>query len=173
MSEWKMLTLVGKDKPGIVAKITSVLYEAGAQMGEASMMRLGGNFTIMLMVKSEHGITQLSDLIQSVVSELNLTFHFQDIEADLFHHEIPDTCVTVYGADRAGIVAKVTSAMAEAGFNITDLESDMAGTEEESIYIMQIEGNASKGQDVVEKALKDVINDGIHVEVSTIDTLIG
>jgi len=173
MSEWKMLTLVGKDKPGIVAKITTILYDAGAQMGEASMMRLGGNFTIMLMVKSDQTIEQLSDLIKPVVEQLSLTFHFQEIEADLFHHEIPDTCVTVYGADRPGIVAKVTTALADAGFNIMDLDSDMAGTEEDSIYIMQIEGNATQGQDVIEQAVKAVVNDGIHVEISSIDTLIG
>jgi len=173
MSEWKMLTLVGKDRSGIVAKITSALYEAGVSMGEASMMRLGGNFTIMLMVKSQQDIAELGDLIKPVVKQLNLTFHFQDIEADLFHREIPDTCVTVYGADRPGIVAKVTTALADAGFNIMELESDMAGSEHDSIYIMQIEGNATQGQDVIEAALKAVINDGIHVEVSTIDTMIG
>lgn len=170
---WKMLTLVGKDKPGIVARITSVLYEAGVQMGEASMMRLGGNFTIMLMVEADQDVAALSDIVKPVVEELNLTYHFQDIEANLFQNEIPDTCVTVYGADRPGIVAKVTTALADAGFNIMDLESDMAGTEQDSIYIMQIEGNATKGLEVVEEAVNAVAEDGIHVEISTIDTLIG
>ncbi|NOQ80815.1 MAG: amino acid-binding protein, partial [Gammaproteobacteria bacterium] len=32
MSTWKMLTLVGQDKPGIVAKITTVLFDVGAQL---------------------------------------------------------------------------------------------------------------------------------------------
>ena len=45
-----MLALVGKDRPGIVAEVTHVLYEMKGNLGETSMVRLGGNFTIMLMV---------------------------------------------------------------------------------------------------------------------------
>ena len=51
MKNWFMLTLVGKDRAGIVAKISSALYQENCNLGEASMTRLGGNFTIMLMVQ--------------------------------------------------------------------------------------------------------------------------
>ncbi|NIQ01387.1 MAG: amino acid-binding protein, partial [Nitrospinaceae bacterium] len=47
-----MLTLVGKDRPGIVARISEALFQGGCYLGEASMARLGGNFSIMLMVRS-------------------------------------------------------------------------------------------------------------------------
>ena len=52
MKKWFMLILVGKDQPGIVAQITRALYEGECNLGEASMVRLGGNFTVMLMVQS-------------------------------------------------------------------------------------------------------------------------
>ena len=42
MENWYMLTLVGKDRPGIVAEVSQVLFEAGGNLGEASMARLGG-----------------------------------------------------------------------------------------------------------------------------------
>src|SRR4030067_3820292 len=51
MKRWYMVTVVGKDRPGIVAGLTEALYRGGANLGEASMARLGGNFTIMLMVQ--------------------------------------------------------------------------------------------------------------------------
>jgi peptide deformylase len=38
--KWFMLTLVGKDRPGIVAQITRALYEGDCNLGEASMVRL-------------------------------------------------------------------------------------------------------------------------------------
>nr|WP_243448334.1 ACT domain-containing protein [Candidatus Thiosymbion oneisti] len=44
---WNMLTLVGVDRPGIVARVTHAVFEAGGNLGEASMLRLGGNFTIL------------------------------------------------------------------------------------------------------------------------------
>ncbi|CAK0777283.1 hypothetical protein CCP3SC15_5790004 [Gammaproteobacteria bacterium] len=47
MKQWYMLTVVGQDRPGIVALLTASLYEGGCNLGEASMIRLGGNFTII------------------------------------------------------------------------------------------------------------------------------
>lgn len=47
MKRWHMLTVVGRDRAGIVAALTDTLYRGGANLGEASMTRLGGNFTIM------------------------------------------------------------------------------------------------------------------------------
>ncbi|MEW8430322.1 MAG: amino acid-binding protein, partial [gamma proteobacterium symbiont of Ctena orbiculata] len=41
---WQMLTLVGEDQPGIVARVTDALYRGGCTLGETSMIRLGGNF---------------------------------------------------------------------------------------------------------------------------------
>ena len=173
MSEWKMLTLVGQDKPGIVAKITTALFEAGAKLGEASMMRLGGNFTIMLMVKSEQSIEQLNQSIEVVVKEMQLTSSFQIIEASLHQHEIPDTRITVYGADRPGIVAKATTHLLDAGFNILDLESDVAGSEAEPIYIMHIEGVAADGSEALQQAIEQIKKNGVNVDVTAIDVMIG
>ncbi|MDX2505796.1 MAG: ACT domain-containing protein [Gammaproteobacteria bacterium] len=173
MSEWKMLTLVGQDKPGIVAKVTTALYDLGAQLGEASMMRLGGNFTIMLMVKSDHSIEQLNQCLESVAKEMQLTTSFQAIEANLHRHEVPDFRITVYCADRPGIVAKATSHLLEAGFNIMDLESDVAGSEQEPIYIMHIEGLAGNGAEALEKAIDRIKMDGVNVDMTPIDLLIG
>ena len=173
MSEWKMLTLVGQDRPGIVAGITTALFDTGAQLGEASMMRLGGNFTIMLMVKSKLSTEQLEQSIAPVVTEMNLNSHFQDIEASLHQHEIPDSRITVYSADRPGIVARTTTALLEAGFNIMDLESDVAGTEQEPIYIMNIEGIAAQGYEALEQAVEKIKADGVNVDMSPIDVMIG
>ncbi len=173
MSTWKMLTLVGQDKPGIVAKITTALFDVGAQLGEASMMRLGGNFTIMLMVKSELLIEQLNQSIEQVVKELNLSSSFQAIEARLHQHEIPDTRITVYGADRPGIVAKATTHLLEAGFNIMDLESDVAGDEADPIYIMHMEGIAGNGAQALETAMQQIKADGVNIDVTPIDIMIG
>ena len=138
MNNWKMLTLIGQDKPGIVAKITTALYEAGAQLGEASMMRLGGNFTIMLMINSEKSETELEEVIKPAADEMQLSYNCQPIQARLHQHAVPEYNITVYGADRSGIVAKATTHLLQAGFNILDLESDVGGEEDNPIFIMRI-----------------------------------
>lgn len=173
MTKWYMLNLVGKDRPGIVAHVTAALYEAGCNLGEASMMRLGGNFSIMMMVGFEGSAGQLRDIVEPVADSMSLHYHVDRIEARLHNHVAPDVTITVYGADRAGIVAKVTGALAEAGLDILDLESDVGGTEAAPIYIMHIEGHAREGIEPLRSALDIVAREGVDVRLDPVQTMIG
>lgn len=173
MSQWYMLTLVGKDQPGIVARLTTALYETGCNLGETSMIRLGDNFTVMMMVGCEAGAERIRQAIEPVASALELIVHLDAIEASLHHRPQPDVCIRVHGADRAGIVARVTTAAADAGLNIVDLESDVGGTDTDPIYILQITGNAAGGVEALRDALLPLQGEGVKVDVSELDTLIG
>jgi len=168
MSEWQMLTLVGEDRPGIVAAVTKTLYDHGFSLGEASMMRLGGNFTIMMMIA---GDGDAEALLGPVVEAMNLKLHVYDAGGVLHRHVAPNIQVRVNGADRAGIVAQVTDALAEKGFNILELESDVAGTSDNPVYIMQIEGYCDCPVEELEQAVAALGE--LNVDVSPIETLIG
>lgn len=173
MSNWYMLTLVGKDRPGIVAKLTSALFDAGCNLGETSMIRLGNNFTVMMMVDSRQDGDALRGVLRPVVEALQLVLHIDAIEPGLHQRPVPDVCILVHGADRAGIVSQVTSRAAEAGLNIVDLESDVGGTEADPIYILQIQGVAAQGIEAIESALAPLQANGIKVDVRPLDMLIG
>jgi glycine cleavage system transcriptional repressor len=168
-----MLTLIGEDKPGIVAAVTRALFEYGLNLGETSMLRLGGNFTVMMMVSGEHSEAELRDRLKPVIEAQGMCLNIDRIEAHLHEHLVPNIQVTVTGADRAGIVAQVTSALADAGFNILDLESDVAGTADKPVYIMQIAGVANVAVEVIERALVPLREEGVDVNVSAIETYIG
>lgn len=174
MDAWYMVTLVGKDRPGIVAHVTTALYEGGCNLGEASMMRLGGTFTMMLMVSYAGSTRQLSDVLAPAAQSLGLHAHVDRIEARLHDHRMPDVAIQVYGADRAGIVAKVTAALAAAGLDILDLESDVGGDAARPIYIMHLEGRATAGVEALRAALEIIRrDDGIDASLAPIDTVIG
>jgi len=168
-----MLTLVGKDQAGIVSRITAELFKGGCNLGEASMIRLGVNFTIMLMVEFNDSNKELENLIAPVTKDLGLHHHIDGIDGKLHQHESTDVCLSVYGADRAGIVATVTETLAAAGLNILELESNVGGTEEKPIYIMQIDGHATNGLQLIEVAVKDIRKSGIEVALNITDTMIG
>ena len=170
---WFMLTLVGADRPGIVARVTGALYRGGCNLGEASMLRLGGVFTIMLMVSGTRDAEALAALVEPVAAELSLHVHVDEVQARLHAHPRPDVQITVYGADRPGIVAEVTGALAEAGLNILDLNSQVGGTAERPVYIMLIDGHAAQGVDKLERALARVREQGIDASLRPLDTLIG
>ena len=174
MKSWYMLTVVGQDRPGIVAHVTSALYEGGCNLGEASMMRLGGNFTIMLMVQHEGNLKSLEQILGPVMESLDLHMHLDQIEGHLHEHVVPDVRISVFGADRAGIVARVANVLAGAGFHILNLESDVGGTTDRPIYIMHIEGRASEGIEALRSALEVVkAGDGIEAKLYPIETMVG
>ena len=173
MDNWYMLTVVGQDRPGIVAHLTRALFDAGANLGEAAMARLGGNFTIMLMVNYAGKAKALTDVVEPVVDSMDLRAHVDPIEWRLHEHLSRDVRISVYGADRAGIVAKVTGTLAETGLHILDLESDVAGSAEAPIYVMHIEGHAAHGIEVLRSALGILAAEGIDAHLEPIDTLIG
>ena len=172
MFNWYMLTLVGKDQPGIVAGVTTALFDADCNLGETSMIRLGKNFTVMMMVQGLDADT-LRNALQPVVGKMQLALHIDAIEPGLHQRLVPDICILVHGADRTGIVSQVTSKAEQAGLNILDLESDVGGTEADPIYILQIEGLAEQGVDAIQKALAPLQAKGVKVDVHPIDTLIG
>ena len=173
MSKWYMLTLVGKDQTGIVANVSKALFELGCQLGETSMMRLGGNFTMMLMTQYDGELAQLQTKLAKVADAMHLRLHIDPIEGRLHDHIVPNLQISVHGADRPGIVARVTDLLERHQFNILDLESDVGGTKEKPFYIMHIVGTTLASEESIVDALQSLIAEGIHIKVSTIDTLVG
>jgi glycine cleavage system transcriptional repressor len=168
-----MLTLVGEDRPGIVARVTQAIYAVGGSLGEASMMRLGGNFTIMMMVSGERSAEELDGALAPVAAELGLRVHVDAVDGGLHRHLVPNVQVRVTGADRAGIVADVTGTLAATGFNILELESDVAGDAGRPVYIMYIQGYSERTIEDLEAAVAGLAAGGISVDISAVETMIG
>ena len=137
------------------------------------MLRLGGNFTIMLMVNYQGNKKGLEEALLTEAQSLDLQLHVDPVEAHLHQHLLANMRITVSGADRAGIVAKVTTALAEVGFNILKLNSDVAGSADQPIYLMRIEGSSAEGEEAVAAALDVMRHEGIDVTLGPIDTRTG
>lgn len=172
MRNWYMLTLVGADRPGIVAQVTEALFRAGCNLGEASMLRLGANFTVSMMVEHAGDADSLAEALGPAARAFDLHVHVDPIVGTLHRHVVPDARVRVHGADRPGIVARVTAALAGAGLNITDLASDVAGTGERPLYVLQIEGVAQRGMEPLRAALAGLDGE-VEVSLEPVDTVVG
>ncbi len=173
MEKWYMLTVVGADRPGIVARLARELFALGANLGEASMLRLGGNFTIMLMVHTDLDARALEARLAPASADLNLRLHVDPIEGRLHQHVQPEVRIRVHEADRAGIVAEVSEALADIGFNILALDTDVAGADDAPWYVIQIEGVAPSGLEAVAAALEPLRGRGVELGVEAIDTMVG
>jgi len=168
-----MLTLVGEDQPGIVAAVTQALYEKGMNLGEASMLRLGGSFTVMMMVSGLNDPEQIRHALAAPVQHFGLRMHVDAVMGGLHRHLDPNVLVRVSGADRAGIVAQVAGKLAEVGMNILDLDSAVAGTAEQPVYVMQIAGISEAPVERLEQALQGLREGGVDLSIEPIETLVG
>jgi glycine cleavage system transcriptional repressor len=137
------------------------------------MIRLGGNFSIMMMVSGELAPEELRRALSPVATELALRVHADAVEAGLHQHLVPNFQVRVTGADRAGIVADVAGALAAVGFNILELESDVAGDARRPVYIMNIQGYSQTTIEALEEAVAGLRGAGITVDICPVETLIG
>ena len=141
-SDWHLLSLVGKDRPGIVAKLSAGLCKNGCNLGDSSMARLGSNFVIMLAVQYPGSQEALANVVAPLAGMLDLNQHIMKIE-DGTHHIEPDVRINLFSEDRMGIVEDATQLLAEAGLNILTLESNLDTNQPNNSYTIHIEGNVS------------------------------
>ncbi|MEX2504181.1 MAG: ACT domain-containing protein [Egicoccus sp.] len=131
------VTAVGADRPGIVAAVAKVLHDRGGNVEDSAMTILGGHFAIVLIVATDDEPDALRAALDEATGPLGLAISVSRAEGERRPHE-PTHLLSVYGADRPGIVAGVTAALAELGANITDLETQVIG-HDEPVYAMVIE----------------------------------
>ena len=96
---WYLLSLVGKDRPGIVAKLSAGLCKNGCNLGDSSMVRLGNNFVIMLAVQFNGSQEALSNIVAPLADSMNLKQNLIEIEEGT--HDIePDVRINIYSDER-------------------------------------------------------------------------
>lgn len=154
MENWYILTMVGRDQPGVVAKLSAALCEHGCNLGDSSMARLGSSFTIMLMVQFSGTVAELENIVNPLAEEMSFRAHVDRVEGELEHHVEPDVRISVYTDDRKGIVEEVTGELARAGLNILHLESNIGASEKSPTYFIHIEGLATQGIEPLYEALE-------------------
>jgi glycine cleavage system transcriptional repressor len=140
------VTVIGRDRPGIIAEVTAVLAELGGNLEDSSMTLLRGHFTWTLIVDIE---TPAPDLQQRLahLRDDDLVVSVLPVGAEDPRTGAEGYVLSVHGADHPGIVAGVTSALAAHGGNITDLSTRLGGG---GLYLLIAEVVLPTDVDVVE-----------------------
>lgn len=143
MSTRWILTAFGKDRPGMVAQVTKALYGLRCNLEDSAMTRLAGEFVIMLTFSAPAALTQtrLEAAFRAVSNRLALTVHLKPLTGSAqrsVRANVP-YAIAVYGADRPGIVYRVSSALASLGINITDVSTHRAGSSAKPLYLLVLE----------------------------------
>ena len=151
------ISAIGADRPGIVAAITEALRDIGANLEDVSSTILRGHFAMMLVVDAPEGVpaSGIEEALSSAVAPLGVSVFVRDVETGAPERPVLTHVLSVYGADRPGIVAGFARLMADRGVNITDMSCRLVG-EARPVYAMIAEVSVPAGLD--EAALRDEIN---------------
>ncbi|HEX2057389.1 MAG TPA: ACT domain-containing protein [Actinomycetota bacterium] len=159
------VTVIGTDRPGIVAAVTKALYDAGCNLEDVTSTILRGHFSMVMVVRAPAGVDaeSVEDALGPAAQEMDLVVAARPVE-EAGDVEDSTHVVSVYGSDRPGIVFRVADALARAGANVTDLTSRVIGSPDEPVYALMLEV-AAPAPDEVGAAL-DRLRGEIGVEVS-------
>ena len=159
-----VVTVVGDDRPGIVATVTKALFNAGCNLEDVTSTILRGHFSMMLMVRPSGSVDELEEQVAGSLDSEGLTVTVRAVsEADV-EIEPPTHMVSVYGADKPGIVYRVAQALADARANVTDLTSRVIGDPAAPVYALMIEVSAGPGLDI--EALLETVRSELEVDLS-------
>lgn len=162
------LTAVGRDRPGIVAGLTGVLVESGGNVDDSQMSILHGQFAVVLLVSvpPECDIEALAASLEKKGEELGLDSVNVCPVSELERGGDPTHVLTVYGADRPGIVHDAAVLLADHGVNITDLRTKRTGPSESAIYVLVMELAVPDSVEDLERELGRLGEEGTGMEVS-------
>jgi len=145
MSEWILISVFGRDRPGIVANVSRVLYRSGGNIEELSQTALKGQFAMILIASASQpdSLAELRDELGVLSQDLDLEINLRKIkEEDMVPFdsgEMEPFLLTVRGEDRPGLVYGITEVLAERGINITNLDAKTARVGEKLEYIQFFE----------------------------------
>jgi glycine cleavage system regulatory protein len=121
-----VMTIIGRDRPGLVELVARLVAEHGGNWLESRMSRLGGHFAGILRV--EVPADRQPALVQALEAlsgqGLSIVAHADAPGA------APSTAASVLlefvGQDRPGIVRQISSALARHGVNVEELTTECA-----------------------------------------------
>ena len=167
MSHWFILSAIGRDKPGLVAELAELIYNADANLEDSRMTILGADFAVILLASSAHG--ESSDRISLAAKALErdhgLTILVRSV-AEGQRPAVPSPGtrplrIHAAGEDKAGIVMSVCRALAQHGVNICELStSSRPGPGGSPHYELEISAEVPLGIETApfEAALDDESN---------------
>lgn len=131
------ITVLGQDRPGIIAQAAEALATCGMNLEDSSMTLLRGHFAMTLICVGTASVPDIEAAL-TPLADGSLTVDVRELPADADQPARGGDSthlVTVHGADRLGIVAKLAGVVAAAGGNITDLTTRLSG----DLYVLLAE----------------------------------
>ncbi len=173
MANRYIMTAFGKDRAGIVADVTRLLYENDCNLEDTTMSMLADEFTLSLLFSSQ--LPKIEELLTRECRRLELDKNISAFVRPLSPRQENKqksfkTCtLLIEGLDQAGIVYKTSQFLADRQLSIIQLDSATSASPQSgaTIYNMTIYIQVPEELpfDQLEEELSTVA-DELHVDIT-------
>lgn len=145
-----IMTAFSKDRPGVVADVTEVIYENGCRIEDSTMTNILDEFAIIfLFVGKGDGLKDtLTKDCRRLEREKGITAFIRPVEPEDKKKQIDfyTKTINVEGIDQTGIVFKISKFLANNNINIENLTSRRFTSPESGtpLYFMEIKVQVPK-----------------------------
>jgi glycine cleavage system regulatory protein len=119
-----VMTIIGRDRPGLVDLVSGLIAKHGGNWLESQMSRLGGHFAGILRIEVPRAQqTALVEALHGLTAEgLSVVCHADAPEAAT--GQPASVRLELVGQDRPGIVSQISHALARHGVNVEELTTE-------------------------------------------------
>jgi len=157
-----IISVLGKDRPGIIAAVTKVMFEQTFNIEDVSQTILQNQFSGIFIATGSGNIPpeELTRALETDTSEFNLHFHVRDLGTNKVTWTTCDCepfIITTRGPDRKGLVAGITALLAAHNVNVTQLQAAFRGGDDpnKNIMIYEVDIPLDIDQTSLRRALQD------------------
>ncbi|KRF13791.1 amino acid-binding protein [Nocardioides sp. Soil797] len=130
------ITVLGHDRPGIIAEATGILSSLGLNLEDSSMTLLRGHFAMTLISAGDAASAEIEAALVSLTEGGDLSASVRELtREEATPSQGRSWVLSVHGGDRPGIVSSVVGRVAAVGGNVTDLTTRLAG----DLYVLVAE----------------------------------
>lgn len=142
MDRYVIFSAFGLDQVGIIARVSEVLSSSNCNIEDSRITRMGQALTMMLLLRLPQGLDdkELLHRLQTVKTDLNLEISVTELQPQTVIAEPPQkplAYLTCHGADKIGIVAKITKFLSQKSINIIDMQTTVLRRAEPE-YVMEL-----------------------------------
>lgn len=143
MSKQMIISVMAKDRPGIIAEITGAIYALKGDLADLNQSILCGYLTMILIASFEEEVTR-EDVLAEIShirsgEKYEVLIKEMDIPIEIAHTPPPaDTYIlTAQGKNRSGLVHSISQFCFSHGINILDLATTL--NEDQYTMVLQLD----------------------------------
>lgn len=157
-----VISVLGQDRPGIIAAVSKILFENGCNIENVSQTILQTEFAgiFIALIPDNLTIEQLQSCFEKALLPMGLHAYVKDLEyagGETVAIQSEPFVITTKGPDRKGLVAGITRVISDFGVNITNMQAVFKGGDDpdRNITIYEVDVPRNTDQSNLRNALRE------------------